>query len=189
MVLKIQSQTLELVSQALAKLFEDQGFENISITNDIDYLELSLDRDSKFPALILKGPEIEINSFVKSQGLYGKIIEKNTEDCTYAANHPPAIVDVVYTFYIIGEEQVEVLNSIINIIAIFNDEARIVAEDIEYRVYLIDTPDFEEDTEDETHTIYAVGSVGIEGVEIYDPNKTAETGHLMYDLEQNTSKK
>lgn len=187
MGLNLNSQTLELVSNALCDLFENQGFNNISVTNDPDFLELVLsdEREDKFPAIILRGPEIDTNIFTKRQGLYSEIITKNLIAKTFTSKKPPAIVDVIYNIYIIGEEHTEVLNSIINILAIFNDEVRITAEDIIYRVYLVDDPDFSSDIEGVNQVIYAVGTILIEGVEIITSSET-ETGNLMEKLDQNT---
>lgn len=161
---------------ALCDIFELQGFQNISVTNDADYIELSLNHSDKFPALIVTGPELVHNSFTKGQGLYSNIIEKDFDTMTYTERKPPQIVNVIYNLIILGATDQEVMNAVLNVYAIFNNETRINIENNEYRIYLIEHPEINNETND-SELVMANFSVQIEGIEIYTDD-TITTGNL-----------
>lgn len=168
------------VTTAVCDLFELQGFKNISVTNDSDIVEIPTERQDKFPAIIFTGPRININKFVKGQGLYGDvIISKDLENKTFQSKKPPQIIDAIYDIIIMGEEDQEVMMSVLNVLNIFQGETRIQVREVEYRVYLLEAPDIDNIT-NYTDLIQAKGKLLIEGVEI-EFTDVIETGHLLED--------
>lgn len=178
--------TMSILATATTKvcdIFETRGFENISITNDEDYLEINTeDREYKFPAIVLIGPKININKFVKGQGLYAPIIEINKEEMTYNQSKPPQIIDVIFELIILGETDQEVMSSILNIIDIFNDELIITINDVNYKVYLEEEPDIDNLTNYTNDLILARCSFKIEGLEIISPLDTTTTGDITEEI-------
>lgn len=155
----------ELALTKFCDLFEGAGFENISITNDPDYIEVASDRDMKFPAIYVIGPKIRINKFTKGQGLYGDVFEKDKEKDVYIKKRPPLIVDLIFKFIILGQTDLEVLNAVINVLDIFDDEVTITVKDTKYRVYMTDELNVNNLT-NISDLITAEGSAYIEGFQV-----------------------
>lgn len=183
---------LENASTELARLFVNKGFNNISITSDPDIVELSVNRKDKFPAIILKGPIIDTDEFTMGHGLWGRIIEKNIETMSYVEKLNPLVINVGYEVFIIGEEQTEVLNAMLNVLMMFRSKTTITVDDVIYNVTLPVEPDFNDKTEsndkekDATETIIAKGLVTIEGLEI-NFDDIVSSGYLVDKIESNPS--
>lgn len=176
-------QVLKEATIKLCELFESRGFNNISVTNDPDYLELSLDeneREKKFPALILVGPRLNHNTFVQGQGLYSDEIIVDYENKTFVKKKPPRIIDVIYNLIILGETDQEVMNAALNVISIFDEEVTITVNNVSYRVYLVDYPDINNTTND-LYLIRAVCNIIIEGLEL-ETTVTPSSGYIAENL-------
>ncbi|MBZ4649183.1 hypothetical protein [Thermosipho sp. (in: thermotogales)] len=164
----------------LCKIFENVGFNNISVTNDPDYYEISLERDEKFPALIFIGPRLIHNRFVQGQGLYSTEIIKDIQNQTFIEKKSPRIIDVIYNLIILGENDQEVMNAVLNIIAIFDKEVTITVNNIQHRVYLPDYPDIN-NMVNESQLIQAGCTILIEGLEL-ETSTTSTTGYIATDI-------
>jgi hypothetical protein len=89
--------------KSLSTLLKSEICNNVSFHSQTDFVEVSTDRDDKFPALIIRGPIMKKDSYYQSMN---PIIDKNMENMTYtevAKIEASAAITTLVESIVIGE--------------------------------------------------------------------------------------